>query len=240
MRSTLRLRSRSNQLDSRVSGRIPPGSDPYIWNILPLGIRLRCVDEHADLPRRAHDVLADALLLCEGGDDVLSARKLRSLSFSWMVSTWTTLQGSPIQPPRDEVDLVLDILIVVVGELPHSVLGVGIDEHGKEHLAFERLDVSDVLGHGAGEVVHSRVVGGETGSSSSSDPSFFHGWPASQHTTTCADVCLLHCEAGLFVSFRHRVWSGAAEVPCEPNTEHSIRRSVPSPTTVFCIRSQAT
>jgi len=143
-------------------------------------------------------------------------------------------------PLRDEVDPVLDVLIVVVGELPHSVLGVGIDEHGKEHLAFERLDVSDVLGHGAGEVVHSRVVGGETGSSSSSDPSFFHGRPASQHTTTCADVCLLRCEAGLFVSFDTAFGSGAAEVPCEPNTEHSIRRSVPSPTAVFCIRSQAT
>jgi len=188
MRSTFRLRSRSNQLDSRVSGRMPPGSDPYIWNILPLGIRLRCVDEHADLPRRAHAVLADALLLCEGGDDVLSARKPRSLSFSWKVSTWTTLRT-----------------------LPNSL--------AMKSTWFLMSSMS---------------------TPSSSDPSFFHGRPASQHTTTCADVCLLHCEAGLFVSFGDSVGSGAAEVPCEPNTEHSIRRSVPSPTAVFCIRSQAT
>jgi len=156
-----------------------------------------------------------------------------------MVSTWTTLQGSPIQPPSEELDLLLDVLIIVGSELPNSVLGVGIDEHGQEYLAFERLNVSDVLGHGAGEVVHRRVVGGETGSSSSSEPSFFHGWPASQHTTTCADVCLLRCEAGLFVSFGHGAGSGVAEAPCEPNTEHSMRRSALSPTAVFCIRSQA-
>jgi len=31
--------------------------------------------------------------------------------------------------PRDEVDLVLDVLVVVVGKLPHSVLRVGVDEH---------------------------------------------------------------------------------------------------------------
>ena len=210
MRSTFRLRSRSNQLDSRVSGRMPPGSDPYIWNILPLGIRLRCVDEHADLPRRAHDVLADALLLCEGGGDVQSAsttgvrrrdwiarcaasmesnsiRKMRRIA-SWTVSTWTTLRT-----------------------LPNS------------------LAISSTC-----------FLMSSMSTPSSSDPSFFHGRPASQHTTTCADVCLLRCEAGLFVSFDTAFGSGAAEVPCEPNTEHSIRRSVPSPTAVFCIRSQAT
>ena len=31
--------------------------------------------------------------------------------------------------PGDDVDLVLDVLVVLGGELPHSVLGVRIDEH---------------------------------------------------------------------------------------------------------------
>ena len=65
--------------------------------------------------------------------------------------------------PRDEVDLVLDVLVVLGSELPNSVLGIGVDEHSEKHLALERLDIADVLCHRAGEVIHGRVVGGEAG-----------------------------------------------------------------------------
>ena len=65
--------------------------------------------------------------------------------------------------PRDEVDLVLDVLVVLSSELPNGVLGVRVDEHRQEHLAFVRLDIADVLGHGAREVVHGGVMGGEAG-----------------------------------------------------------------------------
>lgn len=67
------------------------------------------------------------------------------------------------EPLGDVLGLLGDVVEVVGSELPDSVLRVGVDEHGQEDLAFERLNVADVLGHGAGEVIHGGVVGGETG-----------------------------------------------------------------------------
>jgi hypothetical protein len=41
--------------------------------MLAVGVGSRCVDKHADMTSRVHDVLADGLLLLKSGDDVVQS-----------------------------------------------------------------------------------------------------------------------------------------------------------------------